>query len=130
MADEAVRWPDEIDEVLRGDLAAAAAYITPAGGAVVTSVCPMGIDRREAAEVGFTTSPGFPRKLERIIADPHVALAYHSREHGFSASRLFVLAQGIASVDIRPGFAFVGSSTCSRPAEIGVRPMTSPPAYL
>jgi hypothetical protein len=102
MADEAVRWPDEVDEVLRGDLAAAAAYITPAGGAVVTSVCPMGIDQREAAEVGFTTSLGFSKKLERIIADPHVALAYHSREHGFSASRLFVLAQGIASVDIRP----------------------------
>jgi hypothetical protein len=97
-----VSWPDEVDEVIRGDLTAAAAYVTPAGGAVVTAVCPMGLGQREAAGVGFTTSLGFGKKLERIIADPHVALAYHSREHGFSASPAFVLAQGTASVDIRP----------------------------
>ena len=102
MAGAPVRWPDEVDEVIRGDLTAAAAYVTPAGGAVVTGVCPMGLGRREAAGVGFTTSLGFGKKLERIIADPHVALAYHSREHGFSASPAFVLAQGAASVDIRP----------------------------
>lgn len=105
MASEPVRWPDEVDEVIRGDLTAAAAYVTPAGGAVVTSVCPLGIDRREEAEVGFTTSLGFAKKLERIIADPHVALAYHAREHGFSASPAFVLAQGLASVDLRPSRA-------------------------
>jgi hypothetical protein len=52
--------------------------------------------------VGFTTSLGFAKKLARIIADPHVAMAYHTREHGFSASPTFVLAQGLASVDIRP----------------------------
>jgi len=102
MAGEAVRWADEVDEVIKGDLTAAAAYITPAGGAVVTSVCPMGIDRREAGEVGFTTSLGFAKKLERIIADPHVALAYHARDHGFSASPMFVLVQGTAAVDIQP----------------------------
>ena len=96
-----IGWPDEADEVIRGDLTAAA-YVTPAGGAVVTSICTMGIDRRETGEVGFTTSLGFPKKLERIIADPHVALAYHTREHGFSASPVFVLAQGLASVDLRP----------------------------
>jgi hypothetical protein len=95
-----IGWPDEADEVTRGDLTAAAAYVTPAGGAVVTSVCPMGIDRREEAEVGFTTSLGFAKKLERIIADPHVALAYYARDHGFSASPVFVLAQGLASVDL------------------------------
>ena len=102
MADAPVSWPDGVDEVIRGDLTAAAAYVTPAGGAVVSSICPIGIDRREEGEVGFTTSLGFAKKLERIIADPHVALAYHAREHGFSASPAFVLAQGIASVDIRP----------------------------
>ncbi len=102
MADAPVSWPDGVDEVITGDLTAAAAYVTPAGGAVVISVCPMGIGRREEGEVGFTTSLGFAKKLERIIADPHVALAYHAREHGFSASPAFVLAQGIASVDIRP----------------------------
>lgn len=102
MAGEPVRWADEVDEVIRGDLTAAAAYVTPAGGAVVTSICPMGIDRREAGEVGFTTSLGFAKKLERIIADPHVALAYHARDHGFSASPMFVLVQGTAAVDIQP----------------------------
>src|SRR5260370_6201016 len=102
VAGATVRWPDEVHEVLTGDLTAAAADITPAGGAVITAVCPMGIGRRDAGEVGFTTSLGFAKKLERIIADPHVALAYHTREHGFSASPAFVLAQGTASVDIRP----------------------------
>lgn len=43
-----------------------------------------------------------PRKLDRIMRDPHVALPYHAREHGFSASPVFVLAQGQASVDITP----------------------------
>jgi hypothetical protein len=52
--------------------------------------------------VGFTTSLGFGRKLERIVRDPHVALAYHARDHGFSASSWYVLAQGLASVDITP----------------------------
>ena len=102
MIGEPVRWPDEVDEVIRGDLTAAAAYITPAGGAVVTAVAPVGIGRRDAGGVGFTTSLGFPRKLERIIGDPHVALAFHTREHGFSASPAFVLAQGRARVDITP----------------------------
>jgi hypothetical protein len=69
---------------------------------VVTAVAPAGIDRRDAGGVGFTTSLGFPRKLERIIRDPHVALAFHTREHGFSASPAFVLAQGRARVDITP----------------------------
>jgi hypothetical protein len=32
MAGEPVRWSDEVDEVIRGDLTAAAAYITAAGG--------------------------------------------------------------------------------------------------
>jgi hypothetical protein len=109
MNSTAIGWPDGADEVIRGDLTAAAAYVTPAGGAVVISVCPMGIDRREAGEVGFTTSLGFAKKLERIIADPHVALAYHSREHGFSASPVFVLAQGLASVDLRPSRARLGA---------------------
>ena len=102
MTGEPVRWPDEVDEVIRGDLTAAAAYITPAGGAVVTAVAPVGIGRRDAGGVGFTTSLGFPRKLERIIGDPHVALAFHAREHGFSANPAFVLAQGRARVDITP----------------------------
>jgi hypothetical protein len=102
MAGGRVRWSDEVDEVVRGDLTAAAAYLTPAGGTVVTGVAPLGISRRDAGGLGFTTSLGFPRKLERIIADPRVALAFHAREHGLSASPAFVLAQGRARVDLRP----------------------------
>lgn len=97
-----VRWPDDVDDVIRGDITAAAAYITPAGGAVVTAVAPCGIEQRDAGVVGFTTSLGFGKKLERIIGNPRVALAYHARDHGFSASPAFVLVQGRASVDISP----------------------------
>ena len=102
MIGEGVCWPDEADEVIRGDMTAAVAYTTPAGGAVVVAVASCGIGQRDRGMVGFTTSLGFGKKLERIIRDPHVALAYHARDHGFSASPRFVLAQGLASVDITP----------------------------
>ncbi len=105
MAYESVRWSDDVHEVITGDITAAVAYITPAGGAVVTAVAPCGIERRDQGVVGFTTSLGFGKKLERIVRDPHVALAYHSREHGFSVNQAFVLAQGIASVDLTPSRA-------------------------
>jgi len=100
-----LRWGDATDEVIRGDLAVAAAYVTPAGGAVAVGVSPCGLADRERATVGFTTSLGFGRKLERIVRDPHVALAYHARDHGFATNPSFVLAQGIASVDLRPSAA-------------------------
>jgi hypothetical protein len=99
---DAVSWSPDVDEVIRGDLTAAAAYLTPAGGAVVTPVAPCGIGQRETGRAGFTTSLGFRKKLERIIRDPQVALAYHARDHGFSASPSFVLLQGTATVDITP----------------------------
>ena len=102
---EPVRWSDDADDVIRGDLTVAAAYLTPAGGAVVTAVAPCGIGQRDIGVLGFTTSLGFGQKLKRIVADPHVALAFHTREHGFSASPAFVLAQGMASVDLRPSRA-------------------------
>jgi hypothetical protein len=97
-----VRWSDDVDEVMAGDVTVAAAYITPAGGAVVTGVAPCGLRDRDAGQVGFTTSLGFGKKLERIIRNPAVAVAYHAREHGFSARPLFVLAQGRARVDLAP----------------------------
>ena len=102
MATTVVEWSDEVDEVVGGDLTAGAAYLTPAGGAVVTGVAPCGLRDRDRGMVGFTTSLGFAKKLERIIADPRVALAYHSREHGYSGSPRFVLVQGEAAVDIVP----------------------------
>src|SRR3954471_3610422 len=97
-----VQWPDAIDEVLGGDLTAALSYMTPAGGAVVTAVAPIGLRAREAASVSFTPSLGFGRKLERIERDPRIALAYHAREHGQSQSPRYVLVQGSASVVKQP----------------------------
>ena len=89
-------WSDEVDSVIDGDLTAGLAYVTPAGGVVVTAVAPIGLRDRAAGTVGFTTSLGFGKKLERIKRNPKVALAYHAREHGFADSDLYVLVQGIA----------------------------------
>ncbi len=95
-------WSDLDDSIIGGDLTAAFAYVTPAGGAVVTPVAPIGLRDREAGTVGFTTSLGFGRKLDRIKENPRVALAYHAREHGFATAQRFVLVQGTASYDSRP----------------------------
>jgi hypothetical protein len=97
-----VTWPDDVDDVLAGDLTAALAYATPAGGAVVTAVSPVGLRDRAAGTVTFTTSLGLGKKLERIKRDPHVALAFHAREHGFSQSSKYVLVQGMASAKLPP----------------------------
>ena len=105
MGQRAAHWSDTVDDVLRGDVTAALAYVTPAGGAVATAVAPCGSADRDAGTVGFTTSLGFGKKLERIVHDPHVALAYHSREHGAATAAAFVLVQGNASVDLAPSEA-------------------------
>jgi hypothetical protein len=97
-----VQWTDAIDEVIGGDLTAALSYVTPAGGAVVTAVAPIGLRDRAAGTVSFTTSLGFGRKLDRIEKDPRVALAYHAREHGHSSSSRYVLVQGDATVIKEP----------------------------
>ena len=97
-----VRWDDEIDAVLAGDLTAALGYRTPAGGVVVQAIAPIGLRDRDARDVAFTTSFGFSRKLERIAGDPRVALAYHAREHGTATSELYVLVQGRARVVASP----------------------------
>src|SRR5207245_5965950 len=95
-------WFDVEDAVIGGDLTAALAYATPAGGAVLTPVAPLGLRDRDAGTVTFTTSLGFGRKLERIDADPKIALAYHAREHGFASGSAFVVVQGTASYDANP----------------------------
>jgi hypothetical protein len=92
-----VTWPDDIDGIIAGDLTAALAYSTPAGNAVLTPVAPIGMRDREQGTVTFTTSLGFGKKLERIRQNPRVALAYHSREHGFGRGDSFVLVQGDAT---------------------------------
>ena len=86
---------------------------------------------RTRASLGSTTSLGFGKKLERIVADPHVALAFHTREHGFSASPAFVLAQGTASVDLRPSRRAAGGADPAGgalPGEGEARPGVGPAA--
>lgn len=95
-------WSEADDAILGGDLTAALAYRTPAGGVVLTAVAPLGLRDREAHTVAFTTSLGFGRKLDRIDANPEVALAYHAREHGFASDPRFVVVQGHASYDAAP----------------------------
>ena len=93
-----VAWDDATDAVFAGDLTAALGYRTPAGGVVVQAVAPIALRDRAAGTVGFTTSLGFSKKLERIARDPRVAMAFHAREHGRSASDSYVLVQGRARV--------------------------------
>jgi hypothetical protein len=97
-----ITWPDQVDEIIGGDLTAALAYVTPAGGAVVTAVAPIGLRDRSAGTISFTTSLGFGRKLERIARNPRVALAYHARAHGFASGPQFVLVQGDATPATEP----------------------------
>jgi hypothetical protein len=93
-----VTWSAPADEIIHGDLTAAVAYVTPAGGAVVTAVAPIGLRDRQAGTVTFTTSLGFGRKLDRLRREPRLALAYHARDHGFSERPEYVLVQGRATI--------------------------------
>jgi hypothetical protein len=97
-----VSWPDDVDEVLGADLTAALAYATPAKGAVVMAVAPIGLRDPELGTVGFTTSLGFAKKLDRIRREPRVALAFHAREHGASSRSEYVLVQGRAEPVAQP----------------------------
>lgn len=92
-------WTDDIDDILAGDLVAVLAYKTPAGGVALAPVSPVGVRDRDPARVGFSTSTAFSRKLERIAADPRVALFFHTREHGLSDRPGTVLLQGTARTD-------------------------------
>jgi hypothetical protein len=102
-------WSDADHAIITGDLTAAVAYTTPAGGCVVTAVAPVGLCDRDAGTVGFTTSLGFGRKLDRLSADPKVALAYHAREHGFARDPRYVHVQGTATYETHPDQEFLDS---------------------
>jgi hypothetical protein len=97
-----VTWSDEVQSVFAGDLVTASAYLTPAGGAVVVPVSPVGLVDRDAGSVAVTTSLAFPGKVKRLLQEPRVAMAYHTREHGFATSSRLVLAQGTAVVPAEP----------------------------
>jgi len=55
---EPVRWSHEAQEVISGDITTAAAYLAPAGGAVVTAVATSGIADRDRGMAGFTQGLG------------------------------------------------------------------------
>jgi hypothetical protein len=106
-----VTWPDEIDEILAGDLAAGFAYLTPAKGVVITPMAPLGIRDREAGTITLSSSLALWKKLARIRRNPNVALAYHAREHGITDRPGFVLVQGRASFDSEPNREWLESIT-------------------
>jgi hypothetical protein len=58
-----VAWSDEADDAIAGDLTAAIAYVTPAGGVVVTAVATCGVRDRGAGALVFTTSLGLSKKV-------------------------------------------------------------------
>ena len=90
-------WPDSADEILGGDQVVALAYCTPASGVVLTPLTNFGLrDRDKGALTAVNSSVGVYRKLERMRANPRIALAYHTRTHGFSDRPEYVLVQGTA----------------------------------
>jgi hypothetical protein len=100
-----VSWDDSVDLVLAGDLTGALGYRTPAGGVVVQAVAPIGLRDREQGRIGFTTSLGFSKKLERIARDRRVCMAFHAREHGTAVGTVYALVQGNATVVEQPSGA-------------------------
>lgn len=94
-----VSWPDTADEVIGGDQVVALAYVTPAKGVVITPVTNFALRDREAGTLtAVNSSVGAWRKLDRIRRNPRVALAYHTRAHGFSERSEYVLVQGRATL--------------------------------
>src|SRR4051794_17272066 len=92
-------WPDEVDEILDSDQVVALAYCTPANGAVLTPLTNFGLrDRSNGTLTAVNSSVGVYRKLERIRANPRIALVYHTRTHGFSERSEYVLVQGTATL--------------------------------
>src|SRR4051812_31803396 len=92
-------WPDHVDEILGGDQVVALAYTTPANGAILTPLTNFGLrDREEGTLRTVNSSVAAWRKLDRIRRSPKIALAYHTRTHGFSDRPEYVLVQGTASL--------------------------------
>ncbi|MEY2484277.1 MAG: hypothetical protein QOK24_2805, partial [Verrucomicrobiota bacterium] len=114
-----VTWDDDLDEIFAGDLTVALGYRTPAAGVVVQAVAPIGLRDRELGTLGFTTSLGFAKKLERIGADPRVAMAFHAREHGRATATRYVLTQGTARVIEQPSDAMRGLIRAQATAYLG-----------
>jgi hypothetical protein len=92
-------WPAEIDEILGGDQVVAMAQITPASGVVVTPLTNFGIrDPLTGTATPLNSSIGMWKKLRSLQHNPRVAIAYHTRMHGFSERPEYVLLQGTVTL--------------------------------
>jgi hypothetical protein len=98
-AGSTVRWTQDIDRILGGDQAVTFAHVTPLRGVVLTPLTNTGLHERGAGTLTpVSSSVGMWKKLKRIAEEPRVAVAYHTREHGFADGPQYVLVQGKASL--------------------------------
>jgi hypothetical protein len=94
-----VPWPERVDPILGGDQVVTFAHVTPLQGVVLTPLTNTGLCDREAGTLApVSSSVGMWKKLKRITEEPRVAVAYHTREHGFAVRPEYVLVQGMASL--------------------------------
>jgi hypothetical protein len=97
-----VSWPDSVEQVFDGDLAVALADITPMHGVILTPLTNFGLQDCNTGTITFLSSLGAWRKLARIRSNPKIALAFHTRTHGYAHGTTYVLAQGTASYSTTP----------------------------
>jgi hypothetical protein len=101
-------WPDEVDEIITSDQALTFGYLTPAKGVVLSPLTNFAIrDRGAAVMSNGNSSVGAWKKLARLQESPNVAMAFHTRVHGFSARPEYVLVHGRASVSWPPPHDYV-----------------------
>ena len=97
--ERSTRLPEHVDAILGGDQAVTFGHVTPLRGVVLTPLTNTGLRDRETGRLTpVSSSVGMWRKLERIAEEPRVAVAYHTREHGFTDRPEYVLVQGSASL--------------------------------
>ena len=103
-------WPDSVDEIITSDQVFAFGFTTPANGVIVSPLTNSGIrDRDRGVMSSGNTSVGTWKKLERIRANPRVALAFHTRTHSLTSRPEYVLVQGKASFPWPPPADYVAS---------------------
>jgi hypothetical protein len=123
-------WPDSVDAILGGDQAVVLAHVTPAAGIVLTPVTNFALRDREGGTVAVNSSVGMWRKLDRIRRNPHVAVAFHTRDHARSDRPEYVLVQGRATLssleDPDAWLAAMGEETWER---IGGKPRDVGPLW-
>ena len=86
-------WPAEVHEILASDQVVGFAYVTPLRGVVLQPLTNMGTPTEPVS-----SSVAMFKKLQRIQQNPRVAIAYHTRKHGFSDGPEYVLVQGRGSL--------------------------------